>query len=244
MRAVLRRPLTVLLGLATCACVSVDGSRYPYYLLQGQKGAPQARRWLLAPTNALSPAPTFLVAPGERLQTEIGTYLEEAGRTYSSLPQSKALAAVRALGPGAGPTSDGSAPDERLSALARALAGTYEFEVMAFPELVIHPVLVQQGRSGTWNGVKRPVRVIRGEDAPEGMFSMTGRQPGISLRMRIFARDGTKYFESYGGLELLQEARTKGNKFYMEIRPDLLTDPGVLREGVELALWPYLPRPD
>jgi hypothetical protein len=75
------------------------------------------------------------------------------------------------------------------------------------------------------------------------MFSMSGKQPGVSLRMRVFARDGTKQFESYGGLELLQEARVHGWKFYMEIRPDLMTDRLVLREGVVIALSPYLPEP-
>lgn len=133
--------------------------------------------------------------------------------------------------------------DERLAALTRSLAGAHEFDVMAFPELVIHSVLVQQGRSAVWNGVRRPTRVVRGEGVPDGMLHMTGRQPGVSLRMRVFARDGTKHFESYGGLEMLQEARVREMQFYMEIRPDLLTDRALLREGVELALWPYLPRP-
>ena len=81
------------------------------------------------------------------------------------------------------------------------------------------------------------------EDAPEGIFSMSGEQPGLSLRMRIFGRDGGKHFESYGGLDFLQEARVSGWRFYMEVRPDLLADRAILREGVQLALTPYVPEP-
>jgi hypothetical protein len=192
--------------------------------------------------NALAPAPEYLVAPSERVSSELGSYLSEAGRSWKGITQSKTLQAERKLGASESAISeDGSLTDERLSELTRELGKSLEFDVAAYPDLIVHSVLVQQGRSAAWNGVKRPSRVVRGEGVPDGMLSMTGRQPAVSLRMRIFARDGTKHFESYGGFEMLQEARIQGMRFYMEIRPDLLTDRAILREGVELALWPYLP---
>jgi hypothetical protein len=243
----MRAASRILIGATCCltlslACVSAEGSRYAYFLAPGMEGSAQARHWLVLPMSALDALPDFLVAPAGRLQEELRAHLEGAGRSVKPLAQSKLLESTRKM-PNFITTEEDPVPDEMLAALTRVLAKSNEFDVAAYPELVVEPVHVPQGRTGVWHGVRRNTRVIRGEDAPEGIFSMSGKQPGASLRMRVFARDGTKHFESYGGLDFLQEARVSGYRFYMEIRPDVLSDRAILREGVQLALTPYVPAP-
>jgi hypothetical protein len=222
-------------------CLSAEGSRYAYFLAPGTESPPR-QRWLVTPVSGLDALPDYLVAPAGRLQEELRGYLESSGHVVHSVAQSRLLE-VNRKSPPFQTSEEERVPDEMLAALTRRLSEMEEFEVAAWPQLVIHAVRVPQGRTGAWNGVRRSTRVIRGEDAPEGMFSMSGEQPGLSLRMRVFGRDGNKQFESYGGLDFLQEARVSGWRFYMEIRPDLLSDRTVLREGVQLALTPYVPEP-
>jgi hypothetical protein len=229
------------LGLVL-GCMSARGSRYAYFLMPGMEGSPQPQRWLVTPMSGLAALPDFLLAPAGRLEEELRAYLESSGHSVQPIRQSRLLESRRSL-TSSPATGEDPVPDELLAALTRSLAQSTSFDVAAYPELLVHPVSVLQGRTGVWNGVRRDTRVVRGEDAPEGMFAVSGQQPGLSLRVRIFGSDGSKHFESYGGLEFLQEARVQGWRFYMEIRPDLLSDRAILREGVQLALTPYVPEP-
>jgi hypothetical protein len=132
--------------LCLAACVSVERSRYPFFIVAGQEGAPKAHQWLLAPMNALSPAPEYLVAPGERVQSEIRTYLESSGRTWATVSLSEVVKHHDRVKLASGDERDDQS-DERVGELSRALAAEHDFDVLAFPELVIHPALVQQGRT-------------------------------------------------------------------------------------------------
>ncbi len=241
MRTALRGSLGAIFCLgASLGCLSAQGSRYDYFIEPGMEGSPAAKRWLIAPVSALDVLPDFLVAPAGRIQGEIRGHLEASGRSVEAASQSLVFELAPKL-PQVELADVDLVPDGRLAALTRKLAQSSEFDVAAYPELVVHNVSVPQGRTGVWHGVRRRVRVVKEKDAPEGLYSMSQTQPAVSLRMRVFGRDGAKHFESFGGLEFLQEARVSGWRFYMEIRPDLLSDRAVLREGVEIALAPYVP---
>jgi hypothetical protein len=222
--------LSLLLG-----CLSAERTRHAYFLAPGQEGAPGAQRWLLVPTSALSPVPDHLQAPTERLDGEILARLEQAGRAVTPVALSEVVRTGARLASGATPSKG----EELQSRLARELAASREVDVVAFPDLMSDEIRVQQGGFAAWDGVKRRQRLVRREGAPE-VYAF-GSNHGLSLRMRVFGRDGVKRFESRGGLDLVYEARIVGMRYTLEPRSDLLVEPEVLRAGVDLALHPYLP---
>ena len=226
----------LVLGLALVGCLSAEGTRYEYFLAPGHEGAPGAQRWLLVPTNALAPVADFLIGPAERAQTGIQGRLEAAGRNVIPLPLSEALKVNSRVTAAGGVT--GAAADALLSRLARELAATREVDVVAFSDLVIHDVMVQQGGYAAWNGVKRRQRLIRGKKTP-AVYAF-GRGQALSLRVRVFGSDGVKRFESLGGLDLIYEAKVGETTYQLQVRSDLLIDAEVLQTGISLALYPYL----
>jgi hypothetical protein len=127
-----------------------------------------------------------------------------------------------------------------------------EFDVVAYPALVTRKAQYHCG-SAFWDGVKRRPKIIEhkpeweGKSTPQdrvGLLTMTGETAALSLRMRVHARDGQKLFESYGGLELMDELHIlfhEGWRWRPQVRKDLLTDPQIMREAIGLALLPYLP---
>lgn len=227
--------------------MTAERTRYSYFLEPGHEGAPGAQRWLLVPINGLETLPDFLLGPAERIQNDLRAYLEESHRTWFTLPLTEVVAQRSALSDtGRAPAKEETAEpaDDRLrSQFARQLAREHAFDVIVFPELVAENVMVHQGGVAAWHGVKRKQRIVRGEGAPPDLYSW-GKNVALSLRMRVFTPQGVKRFESYGGLDLLYEARVVGNQYRMDVSADLITDPALIREGVRLALAPYLSVPE
>ena len=56
---------------------------------------------------------------------------------------------------------------------------------------------------------------------------------------RIF--DGARLFESCAGLDLIEEAHIDATSYRKQVRPDLLTDPELVRRIAEQALQPLIP---
>lgn len=223
------------LGLALAGCLSAERTRYEYSLAPGQAGAPDAQRWLLLPVSPLSPVPDHLQLPAERIQDAIRARVESAGRSAIDVPLSEVLKLNSRLAAQSGAAKD----DEVQSRLARELAASREVDVVAFPDLVVEEVRVQQGGLAAWDGVKRRQRLVRGKGAP-AVYAY-GSNHGLSLRVRIFGPDGVERFEGRGGLDLLYEARIEGMRYILQVRSDLLEEPEIVTTGVALALHPYLP---
>ena len=112
-----------------------------------------------------------------------------------------------------------------------------DFGVLILPKVVFREVELQ-GVGARWDGVSR-ILAISNERGVQRSMSVSGRSRGLSLRVEIFDRRHGRVFRGHGGLVLpylLNLAENRG-----ELRPHALQDKGNARQGVALALEPYIP---
>ena len=127
--------------------------------------------------------------------------------------------------------------------LARRLGGPEAFDALVVASLVYRDAWLQNQRV-KWDGV---VRRIRGEeDEPMTVPEVfTATVPAVSLHVMVFDAGGALVFENYGGVDLahrltLVSGDEDGLRF--DLLDPVLAEHRFLREGVELAFDPYLPR--
>ena len=149
-----------------------------------------------------------------------------------------------------GKSGDSAGYDEAVSVLVRELAKHAEFDAVIAPSLVIRKAHISGG-TALWDGVARVLELeedpgtaigIR-DDAP-----LVGEAPGASLHAVVLNRAGEKVQETVGGLDLLVRVRVLGKPdarasdpgFEFAARTDLFADRAHLREGIAVALAPFL----
>lgn len=91
------------------------------------------------------------------------------------------------------------------------------------------------GMSALWDGQQRRVPTF-GTGA--GTLTQSGSTLGLSVGLEVFAANGEKVMETFGGalLPYRVNARTAKN----EVRPDLFADESEVAEGAAIALAPFL----
>jgi hypothetical protein len=224
----------------------------PYYLAPGQQGAPGIRRVLLCPPNLVYSLRSEVANAVEPVQKEIAAYLEARDLEVQHLDLREgrrrwAAAAVEARQRGS--------KEAALAIFAQGLGESSDFQILVMPSLLLHSVRVVDS-SGTWNGVRRSMAMVGrpslGGGGSADTFTkgvayggITGDVMVTSVHVMVFSRDGERVFEGRGGLDFIQEIDLTGARgWHYELRAKShpLRDPEVLREGVEIALSPWLPR--
>jgi hypothetical protein len=117
-----------------------------------------------------------------------------------------------------------------------------------FDALVVPSLVYREGRlrNGVvkWDGVVRRLPPV--EDAPKPIpQSFEVSVPVVSLHVMVFGASGELTFENFGGVDLAHSFRLDPgdeNQLSIELRDPVLGERRFLREGVEVAFDPYLPR--
>ena len=99
-----------------------------------------------------------------------------------------------------------------------------------------------------WDGAIRRYDIInysdRGKKAKLSA-SISPVIPGVSLYLAVFGPEGDSIFEKYGGLDLIHDVDLKNSEFTMSsglaLQEKLLVDTDNLRDGIAVALEPYIP---
>jgi hypothetical protein len=140
------------------------------------------------------------------------------------------------------------------SAFARVLADEARFDVLVIPSLIYRDAKVE-GRFAEWDGVRRRIRFqvrspVRGGVAPspdpnwqQVAPEWQGKITGLSLHVLLYTPGGRPVFQGFGGLDLVHDAvqeREESADPFLRLQPDLLKDAEHVREGVALALDPYV----
>jgi len=149
------------------------------------------------------------------------------------------------------------------SVFARALAEETEFDLLLLPSLVYRDARVT-GRDAQWDGVKRRIRfqirsgvpLGRAQSIPDPVASTDrsaaglvppdyrGQITGLSLHALVFTPEGVGVFQGFGGLDLVhdtvQQREGSTDSSFLRLRTRLLENPEHVREGIALALHPYL----
>jgi hypothetical protein len=240
MRAGLLVTLAIALPGAGCAGRNTVAS--------GFEGASAVRDVALFPLNVVVPLPPGLEGAAPLVEEEIRDYLASQGKRVQSLAAEDALAAwlasAQALKAQVGaPRMDF---EGAAAILARRLDAQRRFDALVLPWIALRPAKVR-GRSVSWDGVTRTLRVVN----PEGrslqlLKDLQAQAAAPSLQLAVFAPDGRKLFEGVGGLDLLHALVLEGDptRIDAELLPpaQIFSDRSSLQEGVAVAFDPFLPR--
>jgi hypothetical protein len=215
----------------------------------GYEGAPAVGDVLLLPSNVVLPAPPGLESAPPLVDEEIRSYLDSHGKRVHSLTNEEAqaewLASARALKAEVGTAQmdfDGAA-----ATLARRMHAERRFDVLVLPWIALRPAKVR-GRSVTWDGVTRTLRVRN----PEGrnlqvLRDLDTQAAAPSLHVAVYSPDGQKLFEGVGGLDLLHALVIEGEPTRIDAellpRSQIFAERSSLQEGIAVGFDPFLPRP-
>ena len=208
-------------------------------------------RVLLCPLNLALSLPAEISDGAKPVRQELIAYLEAQGLEVERLGLSEGR--WRWKRAGAGAKRQGSA-EGAAAIFVQDMAQRREFEALMMPSLILHSVRVTDS-SGTWNGVRRRMTQV---NAPSmGIAGSTdtftkgvayggieGNVLATSLHVMVFSPDGQRVFEGRGGLDFVQEIDlmdARSWSYQLRMKRRLLRNPEVVREGVEIALAPYLP---
>lgn len=245
---------SICLVLAFCALglVSMGGCSRGGALPESLRNA---NRLVVAPMNLAVKLPIELEDGVDPVREEIITYLqrrhahvaiiwpEDAWRLWR-----ESMAAAIADAPAGGRI------EAAVGRFVTELRQHAEFGAFMLPTLAYREAKVW-GQTARWDGVRRRLslrgRVDAGAqlqtlDAPIGESSIAGqRVPGVSLHVLVFSPEGTRTFESWGGLDLVHAALVTGStetghgSLVQDTSP--FRDRENLREGVAIALDRYKP---
>lgn len=180
----------------------------------------------------------YLRAHGKRLRT---VSYRDARRFWIASTQE-----VRA-----GPNGARAGYDEAARVLVRKLARHADFDTVIAPSLYIREARITKDVA-SWDGVERVVEIEAiSREAREiaARTPLEGLAPAASLHVVVLDAEGNNLHESKGGLELLVSVRvmrppgalTGEPAFKFTTRSAPFANRDHLREGIALALSPYLP---
>jgi hypothetical protein len=250
-------------GLAAAAAVLLltGGCRSPQpRVVELDRGGTGTLRVVVAPLNLPFQLALDLEDAVDPVTQELIRYLQEHDARVSVIfsPDAWALwrdstAAVQKKGP--------EPPDVATvaSVFSRALAKEADFDLLVFPSLVYRDARVM-GRHAHWDGVRRRIRfqipsgvpIGRAQSIPDPLASTDlgpapeyrGQITGLSLHALVFTPEGRGVFQGFGGLDLVHDTVQKregsGDDSFLRLHLKLLGNTEHVREGIALALDPYL----
>lgn len=228
-------------------CATLDSHQAP-----ASPSGLQATRFAVLLPNSLVPLPSELSGATDRVLGQITRYLAAQGRERHVIeaPEARSLWLASTA---EADQSDTVSHDfyGAMKIFARKLG-----EMAAFDALVVPSLVYRDGRLANrvvkWDGVVRRLpRVGQGEDlgrraGPKPIPpSLEVSVPVVSLHVMVFDANGELDFENYGGVDLAHSFSLDpedGAQLQAELRDPVLAKRSFLREGVEIAFDPYLPR--
>ncbi len=222
-----------------CGCSTLDARQPP-----GARSAPQPTRFAVLLPNSLVPVPPELSGATDRLLGQITRYLAAQGREPGVIDPLEAqrlwLASIAEAD-----ESDTVSHDFHgaMKIFARKLGGPAAFDAIVVPSLVYREGRLRN-RVVKWDGVVRRLPTV-GEDSNPIPQSFEANVPVVSLHVMVFGASGESTFENYGGVDLVHSFRLEPGdegRLRVELRDPVLGGRRFLREGVEVAFDPYLPR--
>jgi hypothetical protein len=198
---------------------------------------------LLAPPNFGRELPETFAEGPPVLSQELRAALEARGVRVFAPDRAEFgevwEAATGDVGTLLGPSGDFDAA--QLDRALRALVETWasrgvRFDRVLLPQLELRSATIAAD-GASWDGVKRRVEVDRSK-AGKALWTWPNRESAtcLSLRLLVYAGDGRRLYDRYGGLEVVH--RYRSSDLSATVRWDLFSDRAAVREGVEIALAP------
>jgi hypothetical protein len=232
--------------------------------LEFGRGAPGALRVVVAPLNLPVQLAADLEDAVDPVSAEVIRYFHLHGARVAVIwaPDAWTLwrdsAAAMQAARNRAPTLE-----EVAAAFSRALAEHADYDLLVLPSLVYRDAEVK-GRYAVWDGVRRRIRfrsragvaIGRAQPIPDPIDSTDrstagavvtqwrGRITGLSLHALVFTPEGRGVFQGFGGLDLVHDAvqtrEGSPEQPVLQLHPNMLQNDVHVREGIALALDPYL----
>jgi len=214
-----------------------------------------ADRLVVAPLNLAVKLPMELEDGVQPVRDEIIAYLKRRDARVAVLWPSDAWELWKQSMVASAGAKDGTQRlEQAVGIFVEELARNAEFGAFMLPTLVYREAEVW-GDTARWDGVRRrlPQRTRSTANArlpalePSiGESRVRGAKvPGVSLHVLVFAPDGRRIFEGWGGLDLAHAVLVTGSVAtgHGNLVPGLnpFRNPDHLREGIALALDTYVP---
>jgi hypothetical protein len=212
-----------------------------------------AVRLVVAPLNLAVKLPVELEDGVQPVSDEIIAYLQQRDAQVAVIWPSDAWELWKESMNASAQEGSGRL-EKAVGLFVEQLARNAEFSAFMLPTLVFREAKVW-GNTVRWDGVRRrlPMRARTTANArlptlehSLGQSHVQGEKvPGVSLHVLVFAPDGRRIFEGFGGLDLVHEVLVTGSaatghgSLVLDLSPFENLDH--LREGVALALDAYVP---
>ncbi len=214
-------------------------------------GSAPANRVVVAPVNLAIKFDPALEDSRKPIQDEIVRQLQERPRARVAIifePEAHSLwnECLAIVG------SSSHLPntlDTTLEVFAQELVHHADFDLLLVPSLAWRNARVT-GRTARWDGVSRRVSVLgKSRSRPDSRKLQGGlaETTGLSLHIAALTPSGRIVHQGWGGLDIvhdvIQGGRRRSGEVELVLRRNPLEEPAHVREGVALALGPYVAAP-
>lgn len=236
-------------GLAAALCVAllVAGCAGRGRVAGDTARASAIEEVALFPLGVVLPLPPGLEDAAPVVDAAIRAYLASRDERVWSPTREDAqaawLASAQALRREVGESQMGF--EGAASILARRLAAERRFDALVLPWIALRVAKVR-GRTVTWDGVRRKLRVVNPQKRGlQDLKDFEAQAAAPSLQIAVFSPDGREIFQGVGGLDLLHALVVEGEPMRVDAqllpRSEIFADRAAIDEGVALALDPLLP---
>lgn len=213
-----------------------------------------AQNLLILPLNVTVLIPPELEGRSAIVWEELESYLRAHGKQLKTVSFDVArrfwLSSIEQVR--AGENGKKAGYEEAARVFVQRLAKHAEFDTVIDPSLYIRKANVIE-MTAAWDGVERTVQIEAKSPAARQVAAeipLEGVAPAASLHAVVLDARGNKIQETQGGLELLVGVRVRPSSdaaggdpsFQFAARTDLLENREHVREGISIALSPFLPR--
>ncbi len=239
----------LLAGLSACSSTpSYNPTVYPYEINTELLAKTPVKRVIIAHINLGGPSRHYLRDIEPRLDKMVEHYLEEQGITV--LPRRKFeqrwKTAVRIYGNPYDPTSGRINRKTFTLILVKVrdqLLEAEDIDAIIFTDLVEQDIAFSGGLKhlARWNGVSRKPTLQGPGDGVSAGFDWNKPAKAASLSVSIYNMELQRLFTSTGGLDTTEAIDTRSSSGRFVRRRSLLENNSHLREGIELAFYPFVP---
>lgn len=235
--------------IAACSTVSYNPTVYDYHFDRGALAANPIKKVLIASVN-VSGRPTLTIVRDNtaKIDAMIEDYLKDNGYQIapSYLFDNAWKQALYTYGDFYDPTT--GKVDQRswmavMSTTLNLLKQDTDVDAVLFTDVIVHDVQHSAGLNhyARWYGVTRkPATQGAGSGVPTS-FNWTQPIKAASLAVTIYDMDGDPLFSSRGGLDTLYAVNMRNPDSGFTRRKNLLDNNSNLKEGIQLALHPFIP---
>jgi len=232
--------------LACSSTPTYNPTVFPFEIDQARVDQDDIKTVVIAHVNLGLPSRNYLEKEAPRIDAAVSAYLKENG--FKVLPQrefeQRWNAAVRAYGDPVDPTS-GKVNMKTFSQIMTNIRDEMRatgLNAFVFTDLVELQTAFSGGLQhvARWDGVTRKPSLQGPGDGVSADFDWAMLVDVASLQVSIYDMELQRVFASRGGIDATQASDSRSSKGRYIRRREILENETFIREGIELAFYPFI----